>query len=216
LNKLKDPKKQSKSDGVDLRTLIVQSQKLSDALLQACERPVEPRKSHITLSKDLEFNTRLAPISLVVPVESSLGANLPADATTETIRSGKPFAQDKVTIQAFEEDVLVLSSLQRPRKITVRGSDGKLYGLLCKPKDDLRKDQRLMDFNGIINRALKRDAESSKRQLYIKTYAVTPLSEESGTLEWVEGIKPMRDILITAYQRKGRRIDYNRIKEMLE
>ncbi|TKA77849.1 hypothetical protein B0A55_05162 [Friedmanniomyces simplex] len=216
LNKLKDPKKQLKSDGVELRTLIAQSQKLSDALLQASERPVEARRSHISLTKDLEFNTKLAPIALVVPVESTLLANLPIDANTDRVRKHKAFAQDKVTMHSFTDDVLVLSSLQRPRKINVRGSDGKLYGLLCKPKDDLRKDQRLMDFNGIINRALKRDAESSKRQLYIKTYAVTPLSEESGTLEWVEGIKPMRDILINAYQRKGRRIDYNRIKDMLE
>ena len=68
-------------------------------------------------------------------------------------------------VLAFQDDVLVLSSLQRPRKITVRGSDGFLYGLLCKPKDDLRKDQRLMEFNSMINRALKRDVESSKRQL---------------------------------------------------
>ncbi|KAK1813304.1 serine/threonine-protein kinase M1 [Friedmanniomyces endolithicus] len=216
LNKLKDPKKQPKSDGVELRVLITQSQKLSDALLQASERPVEPRKSHISLTKDLEFSVKLAPISLVVPVESTLLANLPIDANTDKVRKHKAFAQDKITIHAFTDDVLVLSSLQRPRKINVRGSDGKLYSLLCKPKDDLRKDQRLMDFNGIINRALKRDAESSKRQLYIKTYAVTPLSEESGTLEWVEGIKPMRDILINAYQRKGSRIDYNKIKEVLE
>jgi phosphatidylinositol kinase/protein kinase (PI-3 family) len=68
-------------------------------------------------------------------------------------------------LKAFVDDVLVLSSLQRPRKLTVRGSDGKQYGLLCKPKDDLRKDQRLMEFNTMINRALKRDAASSKRRL---------------------------------------------------
>ena len=103
----------------------------------------------------------------------------------------------------------------------MRGSDGKLYGLLCKPKDDLRKDQRLMEFNTMINRALRRDAEASKRRLCkynlvrlffrsvltnrtdIKTYGVTPLSEESGTIEWVEGIKPLRDILLKLYQRKG-------------
>jgi serine/threonine-protein kinase ATR len=106
--------------------------------------------------------------------------------------------------------------LQRPKKITLRGSDGKLYGLLCKPKDDLRKDQRLMEFNGIINRALKRNTESAKRRLYIKTYAVTPLSEESGTLEWVEGIKPMRDILLNIYSRKGIRPNYTDIKKTLD
>ena len=29
---------------------------------------------------------------------------------------------------------------------------GKEYGLLCKPKDDLRKDCRFMEFNMMVNR----------------------------------------------------------------
>ena len=75
------------------------------------------------------------------------------------------FYHSNLYLLAFLDDVLVLNSLQRPRKISARGSDGKIYGLLCKPKDDLRKDQRLMEFNSIVNRALKRDAETSKRRL---------------------------------------------------
>lgn len=215
LNRLKDPKGKFKADGTDLRTLIANGQKLSDGLLQACEQQVEARKSHFSLSKDLYFNHKLAPSGLVVPIEATLSAHLPSGADIDMIRKHKAFAQDKITIQSFSDDVLVLSSLQRPRKIVARGSDGKQYGLLCKPKDDLRKDQRLMEFNGIINRALKRDAESSKRRLYIKTYAVTPLSEESGTIEWVEGIKPIRDILLNNYARKGTRPNYNEIRTIL-
>lgn len=68
-------------------------------------------------------------------------------------------------LAAVLDEGLVLNSLQKPRKISIRGSDGKIYGLLCKPKDDLRKDQRLMEFNTTINRFLKRDVESSKRRL---------------------------------------------------
>nr|POF04074.1 protein kinase rad3 [Quercus suber] len=219
VNRLKDPKNKLKSDLTpsDLRNMISQGQKLQDGLLQACECHVEPRKSSASLSKDLGFNHKLAPSSLVVPVEATLLASIPnsANADAERIRKHRPFTQEKITIQSFSDDVLVLSSLQRPRKITVRGTDGKQYGLLCKPKDDLRKDQRLMEFNGIINRALKRDAKSSKRRLYIKTYAVTPLSEESGTIEWVEGIKPIRDILLSIYSRKGVRPNYNDIRSVL-
>ena len=220
INRLKDPNQKSKpkadSMSVDLRTMIAQAQKLSDGLLQACEAPVEQRKSSVSLSKDLGFNHKLAPSQLVVPIEATLAANLPRGANHDTIRRHKAFVQDKITINSFADNVLVLSSLQRPRKLIVCGSDGKQYGLLCKPKDDLRKDQRLMEFNGIINRALKRDAESSKRQLYIKTYAVTPLSEESGTIEWVEGIKPIRDILLNIYARKGIKPNYQDIRKTLD
>ena len=58
-----------------------------------------------------------------------------------------------------------MNSLQKPRKITVRGTDGVRYPFLVKPKDDLRKDSRLMEFNSIINKLLKKDAESGRRQL---------------------------------------------------
>lgn len=219
INKLRDPKLKSKTDSnaIDLRMMIASGQRLSDGLLQASEAPVEARQSHASLSRDLNFNHKLAPCALVVPLETTLTASMPAGADSARIRSyaHKAFAHDKITIQSFEDSVLVLSSLQRPKKVTVKGSDGKSYGLLCKPKDDLRKDQRLMEFNGVINRALKRDAEASKRRLYIKTYAVTPLSEESGILEWVEGIKPIRDILLQIYMRKGIRPNYAQIRNDL-
>lgn len=195
--------------------MITQGQRLSDGLLQACDLHIESRSAHVSLSKDLSFNHKLAPSSLVIPIESTLIANRPLVQDAAYIRKFVAFAQDKVTIASFSDDVLVLSSLQRPRKLTVRGSDGNLYGLLCKPKDDLRKDQRLMEFNTMINRALKRDEETSKRQLYIKTYGVTPLSEESGIIEWVEGIKPLRDILLKAYQRKGIHPNYNELRKLL-
>ncbi|KXS98458.1 hypothetical protein AC578_8070 [Pseudocercospora eumusae] len=218
LNKLKDPKNKPKNDasGIDLRTLIAQGIKLCDGLLLACEQPIEARTTAVSLTKNLMFNHKLAPSNLVVPVEATLTATAPPVSNSETIRKHKAFAQDKITIAGFEDSVLVLNSLQRPRKITVRGSDGRLYGLLCKPKDDLRKDQRLMEFNGIINRALKRNTDSSKRRLCITTYAVTPLSEESGILEWVEGIKPIRDILLGLYSRKGIRPNYNDIKKSMD
>jgi len=72
-----------------------------------------------------------------------------------------------MVIVAFEDEVEVMNSMQKPRKIIVRGTDGVKYPFLVKPKDDLRKDARLMEFNSIINKLLKKDVESSRRQLCI-------------------------------------------------
>ena len=58
-----------------------------------------------------------------------------------------------------------MSSLQKPRKITIVGSNGVKYYFLCKPKDDLRKDARLMEFASMINRLLKKDSEAIQRRL---------------------------------------------------
>ena len=58
-----------------------------------------------------------------------------------------------------------MPSLQKPRKIVIMGSDGKRYAFLCKPKDDLRKDARLMEFDSMINKLLQADSESRRRRL---------------------------------------------------
>lgn len=65
----------------------------------------------------------------------------------------------------FFDEIQVMRSMAKPRKITIRGSDGQTYMFLGKPKDDLRKDARLMDFNAIINKLLKTNSESRRRQL---------------------------------------------------
>ena len=44
--------------------------------------------------------------------------------------------------QTLQDDILVMNSLQKPKKLTLVGSDGLEYPFLAKPKDDLRKDYR--------------------------------------------------------------------------
>ena len=39
-----------------------------------------------------------------------------------------------------------------PRQIKIVGSDGRTYAFLAKPKDDLRKDNRMMALCGLLNR----------------------------------------------------------------
>ncbi|EDN95718.1 hypothetical protein SS1G_11597 [Sclerotinia sclerotiorum 1980 UF-70] len=148
----------------------------------------------------------VVPCLLACPVEAALTATLPT--LTDKVATHKAFSRDVITINSFEDDVLVLNSLARPRRLNALASNGQHYGLLCKPKDDLRMDQRLMEFNGMMNRALKRDAESSRRQLYVKTYAVTPLNEECGIIEWIEGLQTLRQILLSLYLPTGKRINY--------
>ncbi|KAK5663169.1 hypothetical protein OQA88_6586 [Cercophora sp. LCS_1] len=202
--------------GYDLKQLLRMGEKLAEQLLLACNNGdfQSNRTTHASLKRDLNFNSGCTPCPLVVPVESCLTATLPT--LTENVRKHKAFSRDVISIREFEDHVLVLGSLAKPRKLTARGSDGKMYGLLIKPKDDLRTDQRLMEFNGLINRSLKRDAESSRRQLYIRTYAVTPLNEECGIIEWVDGLKTLRDILLTLYKSRNISPNYGHITEQMK
>jgi serine/threonine-protein kinase ATR len=208
----------SKVDGTayDLKYLLRAGEKLADQLLLACQNgDFHGNKTvHASLTRDLRFNHKCTPCPLVVPVEAMLTATLPT--VSEQVKRHKAFSRDVVTIDCFLDDVLVLSSLAKPRRLTARGTDGKNYMLLIKPKDDLRTDQRLMEFNGMINRSLKRDAESSRRQLYIRTYAVVPLNEECGIIEWVPGIKTIRDILLNLYTSRKIHPDYNLLRQLMD
>lgn len=67
-----------------------------------------------------------------------------------------------------------MTSLQKPRKISVWGSDGREYSFLCKPKDDLRKDSRLMAFNSMIIKLLNKDSEARKRRLGESSLSLFP------------------------------------------
>ena len=68
-------------------------------------------------------------------------------------------------VAALRNEIEIMTSLQRPKKFTAVGDDGQEYSFLCKPKDDLRKDARLMEFNSVINKLLKKNSESRKRHL---------------------------------------------------
>lgn len=131
-----------------------------------------------------------------------------------------------------------MPSLQRPRRITLRGSDGKEYLFMCKPKDDLRKDFRLMEFNDIVNKYLQNDPESRQRRLYIRTYvrlasnilsrfdfnklstlldlqSVVPLNEECGLIEWIPNLVGLRPTIINLYKERGIAPTHKELKTML-
>ena len=61
--------------------------------------------------------------------------------------------------------------MHAPVQITLIGSDGKGYTFLAKPKDDLRKDHRMMEVAGVINRLFAREPVSRRRNLYLRRYA---------------------------------------------
>lgn len=81
-----------------------------------------------------------------------------------------PFLGGKVGFYRFKDKVSIMFSKIKPKKISLVGTDGKIYGFLCKPKDDLRKDGRLLDFCYLLNELLSKDTECRKRNLRIRTY----------------------------------------------
>jgi serine/threonine-protein kinase ATR len=114
-----------------------------------------------------------------------------------TLRILSNFQKDQplVTVAGVEDDIAVMSSLQKPKRIVLIGSDGKSYPFLAKPKDDLRKDSRMMEVAGVLNALFAEEPDARERDLYLRRFAVVPISEDSGLVEWVADTKPVRSLI---------------------
>lgn len=124
-------------------------------------------------------------------------------AVPGTYQSGKPV----IRILSFDHIFTVIPSKQRPRKMTLRGSDGVAYTYLLKGHEDIRQDERVMQLFGLVNTLLNNDSESFKRHLNIQQFPAIPLSQNSGLLGWVPNSDTFHN-LIKDY-RESRRILLN-------
>ncbi|KAH0698336.1 hypothetical protein KY290_016254 [Solanum tuberosum] len=190
-----------KSNEASVSSLFAQFAMLIDHLIKLCFHPGQTKARTINISTEFSALKRMMPVEIIMPTQQSLTVNLPTyDVNTpETITSEIFYSADLPTITGIADEADILSSLQRPKKIILLGSDGIERPFLCKPKDDLRKDARMMEFNAMVNRLLSKCSESRRRKLYIRTFAVIPLTEDCGMVEWVPHTRGLRQILQDIY-----------------
>ncbi|PNF25178.1 Serine/threonine-protein kinase mTOR, partial [Cryptotermes secundus] len=93
--------------------------------------------------------------------------------------------QPVVRIAQIQSSLQVITSKQRPRKLCIKGSNGRDYMFLLKGHEDLRQDERVMQLFGLVNTLLLNDPDTFRRNLTIQRYAVIPLSTNSGLIGWV-------------------------------
>lgn len=106
-----------------------------------------------------------------------------------------------VSIQQFDPTLDVYYSKQRPRILIIYGSDGTQHRSLLKGREDLRLDQRVMQFFDLINQHIGRDFPSESRNLRIFRYSITPISKTAGLIQFVNGADTMFS-LISDYRRE--------------
>ncbi|XP_052043584.1 serine/threonine-protein kinase ATR isoform X2 [Apodemus sylvaticus] len=188
-----------------LEKFVGDATRLTDKLLELCNKSVDGSNSTLSMSTHFKMLKKLVEdptfSEILIPLQSVMIPTLPSILGTHA--NHDPFPGHWAYLAGFDDVVEILSSLQKPKKISLKGSDGKFYIMMCKPKDDLRKDCRLMEFNSLINKSLRKDAESRRRELHIRTYAVIPLNDECGIIEWVNNTAGLRPILTKIYKEKG-------------
>lgn len=90
-----------------------------------------------------------------------------------------------IRIDSFVTTLKVMASKQRPKKLSILGSNGQEFTFLLKGHEDLRQDERVMQLFGLVNSLLANSFETSRDNLAIQRYAVIPLSHNCGLISWV-------------------------------
>ncbi|XP_048248370.1 DNA-dependent protein kinase catalytic subunit-like [Haliotis rufescens] len=110
----------------------------------------------------------------------------------------KPLPEYHVKVAGFDDRVLVMSSIRKPKRITIRGNDEKDYHYLVKGGEDLRQDQRIEQLFVIMNKVMAKDPACRQRKLKLKTYQVIPMTPRVGLIEWMNNTCPLKDFLLDA------------------
>jgi FKBP12-rapamycin complex-associated protein len=116
-----------------------------------------------------------------------------------TYRSGKPV----IRISSFNPTLTIMGSKQKPRRLMMKGSNGREYEYLLKGHEDLRQDERVMQLFGLVNTLLAGDPETFKRHLSITQYAVIPLSPNSGLIGWVPDTDTLHNVIREYRESRG-------------
>lgn len=93
-------------------------------------------------------------------------------------------------IDTFGSNVIVLPTKTKPKKLDMKGTDGKKYSYLFKGLEDLHLDERVMQLLTTTNGLLSETGATALRGMQARTYAVIPLSDHSGMIQWVNDATP--------------------------
>ncbi|XP_022634053.1 serine/threonine-protein kinase SMG1 isoform X2 [Vigna radiata var. radiata] len=96
--------------------------------------------------------------------------------------------QGVVTIASFHEQVTILPTKTKPKKLGILGSDGQKYTYLLKGREDLRLDARIMQLLQAINGFLHSSSSACSNSLTIRYYSVTPISGRAGLIQWAGNV----------------------------
>lgn len=193
----------------ELGASIVEAKGLFEILENLASQKVKKvQKKRWSLSEDFNLmDLKKSYDSLVIPVKSNLEIRLPSTRHTSKVSSAFPRSAS-ITFDGFDEEVKIFHSLQMPKQITIRGTDGKPYRLMVK-RDDTRKDAKVFEFTNMINRLLSSNNDARKRNLIIENYSVIPLAEDMGVIEFVQDVATMKSV-IHHQQKKNGRVPHDR------
>ncbi|VVC40721.1 Hypothetical protein CINCED_3A013789 [Cinara cedri] len=111
----------------------------------------------------------------------------PVLANLKDTKIAMPGVERVVTVASIHNNVAILPTFTKPKKLIFYGSDGKAYTYLFKGLEDLHLDERIMQLLCITNTLLSGSSDHYRAH----HYPVIPLGPRSGLISWVDGVVPI-------------------------
>ena len=100
-----------------------------------------------------------------------------------------------VYVKRMDKYLYIFNSKQKPRKISLIGTDDKEYKYLLKSNEDLRQDERIIQVFTFVNSMLSIDKEASSKKLLIPIYPVIPLSNMTGLIGFLPNCETISNLI---------------------
>lgn len=141
-------------------------------------------------TKTLAHSLRMKDISPVLAQMSDTSIAMPGVATSDDHqRRAEP-----IYVKCVTNDLRILPSKTKPKKLALRGSDGQQYTYLLKGLEDLHLDERIMQFLSVANSIMHKSSTVGGTTCSARHYSVIPLGMRSGLISWVDGVTPILGI----------------------
>ena len=115
-------KQQLMSAAPGLQELMGSASRLIDQLRKVCnDCSMDKREKRVRMRTRWPALHRMTNLEVVVPLHSSLTVSEPVPGVS--VANHEPFSATAPTIESWADEVDVMGSLQRPKKVTIHGSD---------------------------------------------------------------------------------------------
>jgi serine/threonine-protein kinase ATR len=197
--------------------IIKNAEELFKKIIKLAEdnQNVSSKNTNFEIKSDL-LRLDFSKYKIAMPIEENMVPNMPKKDSPKQ-RKFAVFKAHPVYVAKFYHKGQVMLSKEKPKKIGLIGTDGKVYFFLLKhdQNGDLRKEARFMEYCNVINRIFENDYECQKRNIKLITYTITPLSRNTGLIEWIENTTTFKSICSEQWRNIGVKCDMNDIKTSL-
>ena len=178
--------KAKSTSGVQVKAILPEMNKLKEAM--ASDKDVGSRvllghQSLTTFSRWLpDFHQHAAAMHETLEIPGQYSSD------------SEPLPSQHTHIVGFSREVLVLSSLRKPKRLTLLGSDEKEYKMMIKGGEDLRADERIEQLFRAMNNILAADRRTAAAEFSLLTYSVVPLTSKLGWIEWLPDTQSVKEL----------------------